>query len=76
MSCGWDFDVKKAPQGAFLLGEGQVLAAWMIAVTALGDCPIKRDKSNIATTMFARSRLPRSLLTAHSVPADVGFVGD
>jgi len=34
-----------------------------------------RGKSTIATTAFARSRLPRSLLTAHSAAADVRFVG-
>ncbi len=32
-------------------------------------------KPNTATTAFARSRLPRSLLTAHSADADAGFVG-
>ena len=36
---------------------------------------MQRGKSTIATTAFARSRLPRSLLTAHSAAADVGFVG-
>ncbi len=32
-------------------------------------------KPNTATTAFARSRLPRSLLIAHSVDAGAGFVG-
>jgi hypothetical protein len=34
-----------------------------------------RGKANTATTAFARSRLPRSLLIAHSADADAGFVG-
>jgi len=32
------------------------------------------SKPNTATTAFARSRLPRSLLIAHSAAADAGFV--
>lgn len=37
--------------------------------------PFYRGKASIATTGFARSRLPRSLLIAHSATADAGFVG-
>jgi hypothetical protein len=36
---------------------------------------INRGKANTATTAFARSRLPRSLLIAHSMDVAVGFVG-
>jgi len=44
-------------------------------MTVLSEWSVHRGKANTATTMFARSRLPRSLLTAHSVDADAGFVG-
>jgi hypothetical protein len=35
---------------------------------------ICRGKASTATTTFARSRLPRSLLIAHSAAAGAGFV--
>ena len=35
-------------------------------ITALLVWPAEQSKANAATTAFARSRLPRSLLTAHS----------
>ncbi len=44
-------------------------------MAVLCEQPAIRRKANIATTAFARSRLPCSLLTAHSVVAGAGFVG-
>ena len=44
-------------------------------MAVLCEWPAIRGKANTATTAFARSRLPRSLLTAHSVDAAAGFVG-
>ena len=38
-------------------------------------CCAELGKPSTATTAFARSRLPRSLLSAHSVAASVWFVG-
>ena len=44
-------------------------------MAVLCEQPAIRGKANTATTAFARSRLPRSLLIAHYADAAAGFVG-
>jgi hypothetical protein len=50
-----------------------MLALWRFGLADLSEWLVCRGKASTATTAFARSRLPRSLLIAHSAAVAAGF---
>ena len=58
-----------------LIGYQRKAGLLRFGLADLSEKRVCRGKANTATTAFARSHLPRSLLIAHSVAAAVGFVG-
>ncbi len=78
--CGWSqlhdtngFDSEAGKGSTFYITPSAI--GWCVrGGLCLGIAAMSEGgKANIGTTEFARSRLPRSLLIAHSAAADAGF---